>query len=68
MTKLSKRLKRILRDQALQAHEEELRRSLVPLSEAFDAWKEGRLSSGELAERITSFTKAPPESFSRNTI
>jgi hypothetical protein len=43
----------------MQAHEEELRRSLLPLSEAFDAWKEGRLSSGALSERIHEFHQGP---------
>lgn len=56
---LSKHLKRTLRDQAMQAHEEELRRSLLPLSETFDAWKEGKISSGELSERIHGFHQGP---------
>jgi len=31
------------------AHEEELRRALVPLAEKFDLWRQGQVSSGKLA-------------------
>jgi hypothetical protein len=34
-------------------------RSLLPLSETFDAWKEGKISSGGLSERIHGFYQGP---------
>ena len=50
---------RALRDLAAAAHEEELRRALLPLADAFDAWRAGRLSSGDLSERIHAFHQGP---------
>jgi hypothetical protein len=61
-----KRIKRLLREHAELAHEEELRRALLPLAAAFDEWKAGRLSSGELSDRIYEFHQGPSrELFSR---
>ena len=39
-----------LREAAMAAHEEELRRALVPLDAAFQRWRAGDVGSGELAE------------------
>src|SRR5439155_26194820 len=47
---MPKRLKRALREAAMAAHEEELRRALVPLDAAFQRWRAGDVGSGELAE------------------
>jgi len=55
----SKRIKRLLREQAALAHEEELRRALLPLAAAFEEWKAGDLSSGELGVRIHEFHQGP---------
>jgi len=44
-----KRIKRLLREYAAAAHEEELRRALLPISEAFGRWARAELGSGELS-------------------
>lgn len=41
------------------AHEEELRRALVPLEAAFQRWRAGHLGSGELVELIHEFHQGP---------
>lgn len=56
---MPKRLKRALRDAAIAAHEEELRRALIPLEAAFQQWRAGRVGSGELAELIHGFHEGP---------
>jgi hypothetical protein len=56
---MPKRLKRALRDAAIAAHEEELRRALIPLKAAFHQWRAGHMSSGELAELIHAFHDGP---------
>jgi hypothetical protein len=60
MTEIPKRLKRLLRTCAGEAHEEELRRALVPLAEAFDRWKRGDIASSELSNLIHKFHQGPP--------
>jgi hypothetical protein len=59
MTEIPKRLKRLLRTWAGEAHEEELRRALVPLAEAFDRWKRGDIASSELSNLIHKFHQGP---------
>ena len=56
---MPKRLKRALREAAMAAHEEELRRALVPLEAAFQRWRAGDVGSGELAELIHEFHEGP---------
>ena len=56
---MSKRLKRAVRDAAVAAHEEELRRALIPVDAAFQQWRAGQVSSGELAELIHRFHEGP---------
>ena len=60
MTEIPKRLKRLLRTWAGEAHEEELQRALVPLAEAFDRWKRGEIASSELSNLIHKFHQGPP--------
>src|SRR5256712_145001 len=55
MTDIAKRVKRLLRECAAAAHEEELRRALLPIAEAFKRWEQGGLASGELSELIHRF-------------
>jgi hypothetical protein len=55
----SKRIKRLLREQAGQAHEEELRRALVPVAESFRRWERGELDSAELSDIIHHFHQGP---------
>jgi hypothetical protein len=59
MADTPKRIKRLLREQAAAAHEEELRRALVPVAEAFKRWERGELGSGELSEIIHRFHHGP---------
>lgn len=56
---MPKRIKRLLREQAMLAHEEELRRALLPLATAFEEWKKGGLGSGELSAEIHEFHQGP---------
>jgi hypothetical protein len=59
MRDLPKPVKRALRELATQAHEEELRRALLPLAEAFNRWRAGHLGSGELGDLIHEFHQGP---------
>ena len=52
-------MKRLLREYAAAAHEEELRRALVPIAEAFKRWEQGGLESGELSDLIHRFHQGP---------
>lgn len=56
---IPKRIKRRLRELSTRAHEEELRRALLPLSRSFDEWREGRMSSGELVLVVRDFDRGP---------
>ncbi len=55
----TKAVKRALRELAARAHEEDLRRALLPVSAAFDEWKAGRLGSRGLAQIIHEFHDGP---------
>jgi hypothetical protein len=59
MADTPKRIKRLLREYAGAAHEEELRRALLPVSEAFGQWAKREMSSGELSEIIHRFHQGP---------
>ena len=59
MADTPKRIKRLLREQAGRAHEEELRRALVPVAEAFRRWERGELGSAELSDIIHRFHQGP---------
>jgi len=59
MADTPKRIKRLLREQAGQAHEEELRRALVPVAESFKRWERGELDSAELSDIIHRFHQGP---------
>ena len=59
MREHSKALTRLLREHVRLAHEEELRRALLPLANDFDRWRGGELGSGELSERIHDFHQGP---------
>jgi hypothetical protein len=59
MAQSPKALKRHLQEYASLAYEEELRRALVPLADAFDAWRVGKVASSEIAERIHEFHQGP---------
>jgi hypothetical protein len=59
MAETPKRIRRLLREYAAVAHEEELRRALVPLAEAFKRWERKELDGGELSEIIHKFHQGP---------
>ena len=59
MADTPKRIKRLLREHGGQAHEEELRRALVPVAEAFKRWERGELGSAELSDIIHRFHQGP---------
>src|SRR2546428_2210208 len=59
MAETPKRIKRLLREYAAVAHEEELRRALLPIAEAFKRWEREELDSGELSEIIHKFHQGP---------
>jgi hypothetical protein len=49
MAETPKRIRRLLREYAAAAHEEELRRALLPVAEAFKRWERRELDSSELS-------------------
>lgn len=55
----TKAVRRALRQLATLAHEEELRRALLPIAAAFGHWQAGQLGSGELTEVIHAFHQGP---------
>jgi hypothetical protein len=59
MADTPKRIKRLLREHAGEAHEEELRRALMPVAAAFKRWERGALGSGELSETIHRVHQGP---------
>jgi hypothetical protein len=59
MNQPTKSVKRALRALAAAAHEEELRRALLPVAAAFEEWRAGRLGSGDLTVRIHEFHHGP---------
>jgi hypothetical protein len=52
---MPKHMKRALRDVATEAYEEELRRALLPLADAFEKWRAGQLDSGGLTALVHKF-------------
>ena len=56
---MPKRITRLLHEQAMLAHEEELRRALLPIAAAFEEWKKGGLGSGELSDMIHEYHQGP---------
>lgn len=59
MAETPRRIKRLLREYSAIAHEEELRRALLPVAEAFKQWERKELDSGELSEIIHKFHQGP---------
>ena len=55
----TKVMKGALRELAARAHEEDLRRTLLPVSAAFDRWSAEELASGALAQIIHEFHDGP---------
>jgi hypothetical protein len=59
MQEPSKRVKRLLREQAAIAHERELHRELTKLDGTFAEWRSGAISSEELTYRIHKYDTGP---------
>jgi hypothetical protein len=59
MQEPSKRVKRLLREQAAKAHERELHRELTKLDGRFAEWRSGTISSEELTYRIHKYDTGP---------
>jgi hypothetical protein len=54
-----KRIRRLLRELAAKAHEEELRRALTPLANAFERWARREIDSFELSDLVHEFHQGP---------
>ena len=54
-----RRIKRLLREFAAKAHEEELRRALAPLANAFERWARREADSFELSDLVHEFHQGP---------
>lgn len=66
MTDYSKSIKRLLRELAAEAYEKELSRELTQLDKSFAEWREGKINSGELSDRIHQYeTGASRELFKK---
>jgi hypothetical protein len=59
MQEPSKKVKRLLREQAAIAHERELHRELAKLDGTFAEWRNGAISSEELTYRIHKYDTGP---------
>ncbi len=66
MNDYPKKIKRLLREFAAQAYEKELSRELARLDESFAEWRDGKINSGELSDRIHQYeTGASRELFNK---
>jgi hypothetical protein len=61
MTEYSKRIKRLLRELAAEAYEKELSRELAKLEQSFEEWRESKINSGELSDRIHQYEVGPSQ-------
>jgi len=57
MSQYPRSIKRLIREQAMEAYERELARELARLDRDFSEWRDGRISSGELSFRIHQYEK-----------
>jgi hypothetical protein len=66
MNDYSKKIRRLLREFAAKSYEEELSRQLARLDESFAEWRDGKINSGELRDRIHQYeTGASRELFNK---
>ena len=54
-----KKIKRLLREYAIEAHEPELHRELKKLDQSFVEWRNGTIDSGELSYRVHQYEVGP---------
>ena len=59
MKTYSKRIKRLLREHSMEAHERELHRELARLDASFAEWRQGSIGSGEMDHRIHKYKTGP---------
>jgi hypothetical protein len=59
VTDYSKRIKRLLREYSMMAHERELHRELTRLDASFAEWREGSIGSGDLDHHIHKYKTGP---------
>lgn len=59
MPEPSKKIKRQLREYLTEAYERELHRELTQLDQSFAEWRESKISSGELSDRIHQYETGP---------
>jgi hypothetical protein len=59
MKPYSKRIKRLLREYSMEAHERELHRELTKLDQSFVEWRNGEIGSGELSHRVHQWDTGP---------
>ncbi len=59
MKKYPKNVKRSLHKYAIEAYELELNRELTKLAKSFEEWKSGKISNGELSNRVHLYETGP---------
>jgi len=59
MHEYPKHIKRLLREAAAAAHEQELHRELGKLDQSFAEWRSGAISSAELSHRVHQYETGP---------
>jgi len=59
MREYSKKIKKLIREFAAEAHERELHRELTQLDLQFAEWRKGQLGSGELSTEIHKYEAGP---------
>jgi len=59
MKEYPKKIKKLIREFAAEAHERELHRELAKLDRRFTEWRDGKLGSGELSVDIHEYETGP---------
>lgn len=59
MQEYSKKIKKLIREYAAEAHERELHRELAKLDLRFTEWRDGKLGSGALSDEIHQYENGP---------
>jgi hypothetical protein len=59
MQQYPKKIKRLLRENMVEAYERELHRELVKLDQSFAEWRDGKIGSGELSHRVHQYEAGP---------
>ncbi|MBV9467779.1 MAG: hypothetical protein JO316_15115 [Abitibacteriaceae bacterium] len=54
-----KNIRKLLRELSAAAYEAELKQELMQLAESFDAWRQEKMSSGELSHLIHEYYRGP---------